>query len=190
MQGLLQYPSTSMKVSPCLSSSGDSLMAPLFAPVRWVYLNLPHTHYSLPPFLHLHSESGNNLGMARGKKRCRIWSYHHTTRNTQRKAFIWPLPPVLGSLWQESGWWEGWSSDCSGWMKWLGGGEPQRRGLVIFELPWLAYAKTNHINFDRRLSGLTVSMCVCERNKDTGHTPNHTSSFLLFLSARPPVCGL
>lgn len=143
-------------------------MAPLFAPVRWVYLNLPRTHYIPPPPLlpplHLHSESGNSLRVARGKKRCRIWSYHHTTRNTQREAFIWPLPPVLGSLWQESGWWEGWSAECSGWMKRLGGGEPQRRGLVIFEPAWLAYAKTNHTNFDRRLRGLTVNVCVRQRH--------------------------
>lgn len=118
VQQLLQYSSTSVKVSPCVSGLVDSLMAPLFAPVRWVYLNLPRSHYAppspSPP--HLHSDSGNSLGVAQGKKRCRIWSYHHTTRNRQREAFIWPLPPVLGSLWQESGWWEGWSSECSGWM--------------------------------------------------------------------------
>lgn len=168
------YTSSSMKVRPCLSGS---LMAPLFSLVRRVHLNIPpppiHTH------THLHSESGNRLGVARGKKRCRIWSYHRTTRNTQRKAFIWPQPPVLGSLWQECGWWEGWSSECSGWIKWLGGGEPQRRGLVIFEPPWLAYAKTNHINFDRRLRELTVGMCVC-KTKTLGILQTTLPHFFLF----------
>lgn len=63
---------------------------------------------------------------------------------------------MLGSLWQESAWWE----ESSGWMNRLGGGEPQRLGLVIFEPLSLAYAKTNHINFDRQWGGLTVNVCV------------------------------
>lgn len=43
MQQLLQYTSTSMKVSPCLSGWADSLMAPLFALVRWVHHILPRS---------------------------------------------------------------------------------------------------------------------------------------------------
>lgn len=140
-----------------------------------------YTHYCTPPFIH--SEWGNSLPVAWGKKRCRIWSYHHTARNTQRKAFIWPLPPVLGSLWQERGWWEGWSSEFLGWMKWLGGGEPQCGGLMIFEPPWLAYAKINHINFDRRLRGLTECVCmcsVCERQRHWAYSRPHFLIYFLF----------
>lgn len=50
VQQLLQYTSTSMKVSPCLSGWADSLMAPLFALVRWVRLTTPTpTHSTVLP---------------------------------------------------------------------------------------------------------------------------------------------
>lgn len=55
VQQLLQYTSTSMKVSPCLSGWADSLMAPLFALVRRVRLTTPtltptpqYSPYNLP----------------------------------------------------------------------------------------------------------------------------------------------
>lgn len=51
MQRLLQY--TSMKVSPCLFSVADFLMAPLFALVRRVYLNLPTLQ---PPYTPIQSQ--------------------------------------------------------------------------------------------------------------------------------------
>ena len=52
MQRLLHYTPSSMKVSPFLSVSWDSLMAPLFTPVRSVYLPHTHIHTLLHPPIH------------------------------------------------------------------------------------------------------------------------------------------
>lgn len=191
MQGLLQYPSTSMKVSPCLSSSGDSLMAPLFAPVRWVYLNLPpHTLQSpslpTPPF-RVRKQPRN--GPREEKVPYLIISSHnekHTAQGFYMAAAAgvgFPLARVRlvrGLIVRLF-----WLNEVTRWW----GTSAPRISDIWASLVGICQDKSHKLWSQAEWTD-SQHVCVCERNKDTGHTPNHTSSFLLFLSARPPVCGL
>lgn len=178
---LLQYTSTSMKVSPCLSGWADSLMAPLFALVRRVRLTTP-TLTPTPPTT-FHSESGNSLRGSWGKKRCCIWSYHRCTMsNAERESFMKPLTAVLSSLQQKSGRLEPLNkilcvSQLRKTQTWIACGE------WMAARAWVYLCARQRTNSKPRTSFFlflqTTCLSVCYNNSTTKKVMSHSQSGVL-----------
>ena len=150
---LLQYTFTSMKVSPCLSSSGHSSMAPLFAPVRWVYLN-SLARSSLPPALLFRVRKQPQSGPREEKVPYLIISSHSEKHIVQgfymaaAASVRFPLARVhlvRGEFWlKEATWW--WGTSAQGISD-------------IWASPFGICQDKSHKLWSQ---ALTVSMCVCK----------------------------